>query len=426
MTPKSEQYKTAMSAVRERIAAAKRYGTRRGFIDYSGCISVCDEFISILEETGKAAQHGDFAYAYSVAALVLTNCAKLAGSADDSAGGITDTQGYVEDVLEKVCSGVEYGSAEAEFIFLQSIKDSRNKAFDGWDEYPYDLLKPTARLATVKNVSKLYAVLEEFKTKPSLKNYSSWYLECDCLVRLAAITAVDGEQSADRFITDNLKYDSVRRIAIRNAIGKSDYTCAEKLCLDKLNFADRDYHWTKEWYNLLFEVYLKMDDKDKQAVLAEDLLVNKHDAKYYAVLKNLLTEKGMWEAEYPSLLERLGKNLPYHLYLDILSSEGETHRLLAVLRVHPSSVFDYGKQLSAEFPIETYVICLDEIRKQAAEADNRIKYKKVCGVIRKLFEFGGIAETVSVIGELKTKYPRRPAMLEELDLLTAKLAKRRK
>ena len=30
---------------------------------------------------------------------------------------------------------------------------------------------------------------------------------------------------------------------------------------------------------------------------------------------------------------------------------------------------------------ETYAICLDEIRKRAAEADNRIKYKKVCGII---------------------------------------------
>lgn len=426
MTPKSEQYKTAISSVRERIAAAKRNGTHSGFIDYSGCISVCSEFITILGEAGIAAQCGDCTYAYSVAALILINLAKLASSADDSAGGITDTQGYAEDVLEKVCSGVEYGSAEAEYIFLQSIKDGRNKAFDGWDEFVYDILKITARLATAKNVMKLYAILDEFKIKISRADHSSWHLESDCLVRLAAITAVDGIEIADQFMNDNLRYDGIRRIAIQNSIGKNDYTYAEKLCLDKINASDRDYHWTREWYNMLFDVYLKTGEKDKQAVLAEDLLVNKKDTKYYAVLKNLLTEKGKWEAEYPSLLERLGQNLPYHQYLEILSTEGETRRLLDVLRIHPSSVFDYGKRLSAEFPKETYELCLDEIRKQTAEADNRIKYKKVCGIIKKLFEFGGITETVSVIGELKEKYPRRPAMLEELDFLAAKLAKKKK
>lgn len=426
MTPESEQFKTAVSSVRKRIAAAKRNGTNKGYIDYNGCIYVCDEFISILEETGKAAQHGDFAYAYSVAVLILINLAKLALSADDSAGGITETRGYVEDVLEKVCSGVEYGSAEAEFIFLQSVKDSRNKAFDKWDEFVYDMLAITARLATAKNVGKLYAFLDGLNAKPSREIPSARYRESDCLVRLAAITAVDGAENADRFINDNLIYDGVRRIAIRNSIGKGDHARAEKLCLDRIRSADTDYYRTREWYDLLFEVYLKTEDKNRQADLAEDLLVNKHDAKYYGILKNLLAEKGLWEAEYPLLRERLGENLPYRLFLDILSEEGETRRLLAVLRVHPSAVFDYGKQTAAEFPKETYSLCLDEIRKQTAEADNRIKYKKVCGLIRKLSGFGGTDEAESVIRELKAKYPRRPALLEELDLLTLKQAKKRK
>ena len=69
----------------------------------------------------------------------------------------------------------------------------------------------------------------------SLKEYFSWHLESDCLVRLAAITAVDGEQAAEKFIADNLRYDGVRRIAIQKAFGKGDYTCVEKLCLDKIN-----------------------------------------------------------------------------------------------------------------------------------------------------------------------------------------------
>ena len=424
MTIKSEEFKTAMSAVRERIAAAKRRGIHSGFIDYHGCISVCNELTAILEDAGKASERGNCAYAYSVAALILVNCAKLAGSADDSAGGITDTRGYVEDVLEKACSGVERGSAEAEFIFLQSLKNSRNKAFDGWDEFAYDLLLPTAKLATDKNVNKLYAVLDEFDAKLSQKEYSSWHLESDRLVRLAAITAIEGVQAAEKFISDNIQYDGIRRIAIRNSLDKSDFHCAERLCLDKINSTDRDYHWTREWYDMLFEVYLKSGDKERQAELAEDLLISKHNTKYYTVLKQLLSEKGVWKTEYPSLLTKLAQNLPYNMYMGILSKEGETQRLLEQLITHPSEIFTYDKQLSTDFPTETYALCLDEIRKQAAEADNRIKYKQVCGNIKKLFDYGGNNEVSRIIEELKAKYPRRPAMLDELDRLAARLAKK--
>jgi len=424
MTPKLEEFKTAMSAVRERIATAKRRGTHCGFIDYHGCISVCNELIAILEDAGKAAVRGDCEYAYSVAVLILVNCAKLAGSADDSAGGITNTRGYVEEVLKKACSCVEHGSAEGEFIFLQSLKDSRNKVFDGWDEFAYDLLLATAGLATVKNVNKLYAVLDEFDAKLSRKEYSSWHLESDRLVRLAAITAIDGEQAAEKFVADNIQYDAIRRIAICNSLDKSDFHCAERLCRDKINSTDRDYYWTQEWYDMLFEVYSKSGDKERQAELAEDLLIGKHDTKYYTILKQLLFEKGLWKTEYPSLLAKLAQNLPYNMYMGILSEEDETRRLLEQLIIYPSEVFTYGKQLSTDFPAETYVLCLDEIRRQAAEADNRIKYKKVCGNIKKLFDYGGNNEVSRIIEELKAKYLRRPAMIEELDGLAIRLAKK--
>lgn len=423
MTPKTEEFKAAMSIVREQIAAAKRRGTHRGFIDYHGCISVTKEFISILEGAGKSAERGEFTYAYSVSALVLVNLAKLAGSADDSAGGITDARGYVDDVLEKVCSGVSYSSTDAEFIFLQSIKDSQNKAFDGWDEFAYDLLRPTARLATPKNVGKLYAALDEFSAKLSKKAYSSWYLECDSLVRLQAVTAVDGDAAAERFIVGNLKYDGVRRVAIQRAVGKGDYAAAEMLCIDKINSTDLDYHWTREWYDRLFDIYRKKGDKNKQSDLAEDLLLNKRDTKYYNILKQLLIEQGEWGARYPYLLERLGQSMMYHAYLGILSKENETRRMLAVFQSYPSCVFDYGKQMSAAFPQETFALCLDEIRKQAAEADNRIKYKKVCNLVKKLYEFGGISEAQNIISEMISKYPRRPAMLEELNGLSLKMQK---
>lgn len=426
MMIKPDQLKTSLSIVRERIAIAKRQATHRGFIDYKGCLSVCHEFISILDDAGQAAASGDWIYAYSVAALVLVNCARLVGSADDSAGGINDTRRDVIKVLETTCAGVAYGSTDAEFIFLQALKDSQNKAFDSCDEFAYDLLLPTASLATTNNVKKLYDVLDIFAARLIRQEYSSWYHEQDRLIRLSAITAVEGCQAAEQYIAGNLEYDGIRRIAIRHAVENGDFDLAEKLCIDKIATITYGYHWTRAWYNLLFDVYVKCGNKEKQAALAEDLLYNQHDDHYYAILKALLMEKGIWNSRYSSILDRLSQCLPYNSYMYILSQENERVKLLGELKLHPASIFTYGSQLSEHYPADVYSICLDEIRKQAAEANNRVLYKHICSSIKLLVEFGARSEADVVINELKSSYPRRPAMLEELDILAMKLAKQRK
>ena len=94
--------------------------------------------------------------------------------------------------------------------------------------------------------------------------------------------------------------------------------------------------------------------------------------------------------------------------------------------MHPALVFNYGAQLSEHYPSDVYSICMSEIRKQATEANNRDLYKHVCSNIKLLVEFGGKSEADDIITEFKSRYPRRPAMLEELDRLAMKLAKQRK
>lgn len=426
MTPKSQKFKAGLSNLRARIANVKRHGTRRGFIDYYGCMSVCNELSAILDEAMADAQRGEYTYAYAVASIVLINCGRLAGSADDSAGGITDVRNDVRRVLEQVCTSVQPGSEAAAYIFTQALKDSQNKVFDGWDEFSYDLLLPAACLTTAENTDKLYTVLDALHTKLSAGEFGTWHLECDALVRLSAVRAVEGETAADAFVAAHLQYDEIRRIAIRSAMERVDYPVAEKLCHEKIDSTDLDYYWTREWYGMLFETYAQAGNLEKQTALAEELLVLQKDTSYYAILKRLLSEKNLWAEKYPALLEQLSKNLPAHLYLTILSEEGETQRLLEVLKAYPSQVFTYGKQVSAAFPDETYALCLDEIRSQAAEANCRPQYKNVCSSIKKLFAFGGTQEAVAVIEELKARYPRRPAMQDELNALAARLAKKKR
>ena len=412
--PKSPEFKAALSAVRAEIAAAKRRGTRSGFIDYYGCISVTNDLYGTLQDADAAAERGDFAFAYAVCGIVLINLAKLASTADDSAGGITAFRSQLEDVLAKICGSVEPGSPQAEYIYTQAIKDSQNKAFDGWDEFSYDLLVPVARLATERNKAKMHAALFALHSKLAKESYSSWADELDAVARLNIIRATGTSGEVDEFIAANLGHDDIRRIAIDDAMTAGDYLEAERLCLDRLAATDRDYHWTREWYARLFAAYEAAGDSAKQIDLADQLLIEKRDTKYFEPLKRLLIAAGKWESERAGLIATLSQNLPYHHYQDVLAKESEFAELLAVTAQHPASVLDYGKILAKRFPTETYQIFMDAIREQAVEPNTR-KYKRVAASVKKLATLGGKVEALEIIDELKATYRRRTALIAELD-----------
>ena len=82
--PRFEKYKSTMSEVRAKIAAAKRRGTQKGSVGYYGCIDICNTFVEILDEAEKFADEDEYFLAFSVVTLVAINNAKLASVGDDS------------------------------------------------------------------------------------------------------------------------------------------------------------------------------------------------------------------------------------------------------------------------------------------------------------------------------------------------------
>ena len=422
MKPKTEEFKTAISQIRERISLTKRQNTSRGFIGYSGCSNVCREFDHILEMANQAANVGNFAFAYAIVSLIQINLARLASTADDSAGGITNTGYYLEEVLEKICSGVEPGSDEAKYIYLSSCKDALNKAFEGWlGDFEYPILIKTARLAEVKNQAKMLEVLNVLKEKS--KRESGYLADLDAQVRLGIIKATQGSEAVQTFIEQNLHFESIRKLAVERALEDNDYAKAEQLCLDILgaNLTQRGLGKASDWKYLLFNVYDQAKNLPKKIEVAKNLLFC-YDLSYYDIHKNLLIESEKWEESYDPLLAELELNMTPNAFMQLLAKEQEISKLLQTVRKNPSYVFNYGKLLAEQFPQETYAICLNAIKTAADEATDRRLYKKVTKLIKELFDFGGKTEAQEIINQLIEDYPRRTAMVDELQKLKTKLS----
>lgn len=95
-------------------------------------------------------------------------------------------------------------------------KESQNKAFDGWDEWSYDILENAALLTTQKNSQKLDKVLTALRQHNEQKSYSSSYIEvAETKVRLRMTETLDGKAAARSFINVHLDMDEMRLLAVQ-------------------------------------------------------------------------------------------------------------------------------------------------------------------------------------------------------------------
>ncbi len=66
-------------------------------------------------------------------------------------------------------------------------------------------------------------------------------------------------------------------------------------------------------------------------------------------------------------------------------------------------------------------MCEDHIRGKCAEATDRRLYKKVCKDLLQVIKWKGNATVKALVEEFKATYPRKPALLDELQKVEKKL-----
>ena len=196
-----------------------------------------------------------------------------------------------------------------------------------------------------------------------------------------------------------------------------------KLCLEKAN-AESTWHYRsgdpEDWNNMLYDIYKTANNTEKQIAQAKKLLLMGNE-KFWGVLKQIYKECGVWNENYGSLLDELKDSKRTVCYRSILISENEKKRLLDDVMENPYDLFYYGKYLVKEYPEQVYELCYKEISESCAQAKDRREYKKITKNIAQLIKWKGNDTAKFLIEELKQRYPRKPALLDELEKVEKKL-----
>jgi hypothetical protein len=413
-----------LAQIKDDIRTSVRRNTHSGSIGYKDCNNICGDMDSVLKTAKERMDEGSALFAFEVALFITHNCVKLASGSDSSSGMLTMTMADALELVDYSCRILsQTGDAAMQKTCYEKLcKESLHKVYDGWGEWNYKLLRSSVYLITDINVGKLKTVLDELHARYEKSEYMRYIITDEMLTRLEIIQKLEGDTAARKFINENLEIDKFRELAVRDDIKNNNYENAEKLCLEKKESKISIYAKPPVWWHLLYEIYEKSGNASKQRKTALELLLL-GDLKFYDELKRLLTDDGIWETQYKSLLENLKNNLPYHMYMQILDTEDELRLLFEEVKMHPETIFSYGIKLAPKYPDAIYSLYKYAIDDMAAEADDRGKYRKVCGALKELWNAGGTDTAMSIIDFYIANFKRRPAMLDELDNLKTKLGK---
>ena len=401
---------------KELVQETIRANTHRGYIDMEGCDDICADLDGILDKARLRIKRGQWESALEITQFVLLMGVKMSGEVGSSSGSLSWTvHAAMETVTLALSSLVESGEDRAKWVrcLLETVQDP---VFESWTDWRYELLRRTAVLANEQNEDAFYETLanlsdrrwEAFQDGPR-------YDEQDKQIRYYVIRHAHGAEEGRAYLERNLAVDEFRLMLAREYIEEGNYAAAETLCQQRLAKEEqgRSQQFPSQWDLLLYEIYRAWGEREKQIWQSRRLALMGAEG-FYLITKGLLAEDGRWQETYPEFLAELKAARPAYEYMEILKLEGELPLLMEQVRLNPESVFRYGDVLAPQYREEVCKLCTAVIRKEAEQAGNRREYQALCGLIQSLAEFGGRARKKTMVAELQKKYPRRPALMDEL------------
>ena len=234
------------------------------------------------------------------------------------------------------------------------------------------------------------------------------------------------KKEANSLIADNIKYPAMRQYVIDELLEKKQYNEVVKT-IDE-GFARKDsfelYEYRRKWLKTKLSACKELKDKRGEVEAAKQLFINDYkDEKNLQRLKKLIPETE-WHDEFALILKECHVDIDDSLYT-IAISEGMQDCLASIMINDWMLVGSYDSHLRFMPHLsesDQKLVCehvANELRQQAVSM-GRDNYSRVRYAMRQLKESCSLGAEYCklLIEEFRETYPKRRAMLEELDRLT--------
>ncbi|ORN12496.1 hypothetical protein FAM21838_00772 [Lentilactobacillus parabuchneri] len=215
------------------IQSTIRHNKTYGFIDYQGCINICNTLDDIINKYMLRFRQGHYQHALSGLLLVVTTCGRMLSTADSSSGALTDTFDRVFSAMKNLSTNIAPTllDTQKDALVKEAIRTFKRKLFADWAEQRYKILYNVLPLISEKS-----AKLIQTASKNVIKSVEAGYDQVqsqiqDKILNARILIQLGQTDAAYEFMNENKDIPEIREVAIQNAIQNKDYPLAERLSL---------------------------------------------------------------------------------------------------------------------------------------------------------------------------------------------------
>ncbi|MBW6492422.1 MAG: hypothetical protein K0B15_14660 [Lentimicrobium sp.] len=399
------------------VAILKSLSGRHGFIEYSDSRVLGLLIESFVERAGSQVEQGNYKTALNIASAVLEEMTTALQFADDSNGDIGGCINQAIEVLDSVANSPI--PEELRYELLQYCLNAFSKGlFKGWD-WHFIMLDMACRLVKNADESKqIHTLLDTIK--PSGKSWD-WDFQKAQQIRALLIRKTEGEEEAARYMEQNITNADFRKEVIEKAISEKNYSKAIALAEDGIIYDSKESPgYLDYWYDYLLKVAILQNDRENIVKYAHQQFISANrEKKYYFDLLKKHIAPGNWETFINQIIDEISKKDYWSgnsLIPRIYIWEEKWDELLKIVKQNVSlnNLESYEKYLIKDYAEEIsglYQIAILEYMENKVGRDH---YQNACRYLRKMIKMGARDKADAVIVQLRTLYPKRKALMEEL------------
>lgn len=386
---------------------------RDGWINWSDMRYVSDSTQPLLDNAEQYLRQGNLEEVFFIGTALLEEMTDALLYGDDSNG---DLGYFINSALELLhdLSKEEISSSLKQEFFNYCISAYKKNKFKGWD-WHLGILHIAEKLTENENEADIILNCLELVSGDFDRERAQSY-------KLELLRRYKNPKDVEEFINKYISNSEIRTQEIEIAFENNNLDRVMELAKDGINCDEKDKPGlAKDWYDWLLKVALAQNDTSNIIKYARYRLINSFGAKmdYYEILKDTI-ETENW---YPFLEEIIlevtpKKNWTYiGLIRMIYIKEEWWDRLLHMLKQNLSleNIQANEEYLAKDYSDELIEMYNDRIKNYIKRFVGRNHYQTACRYLRRMKKLGGRDQVEELKEYFRNQYPKRPALLDELN-----------
>jgi hypothetical protein len=413
--------------------------TDHGYISYRESFGFSEEVNRLLDTGYQLSGRKNFRDAFLIAKPALKELMAVITYADDSDGSIGDSIDYIVQLIATISQSAEASPEIKSHVFDFLQEELKDSLYYDYGDFGYDLFDIYQGLAVDLGKAPEFLAFVDSMIRKLQGEYENYRREYFLKWKIEFLKSVHRPDEAEKLMAQNMDIVELRQKEVDKAIENKDYIRAKALIKDGIQIAEEKKHsgTVSQWKKELLRIALLENDVTKVRDYARYFALDRgFNSGYYNQWKETYAEEewkpiieqyiqettenltkehrknkdGGWSSPHPPLLRSLAPVFIGEKYWDrLLALVKQENSLDATLQYHPHLIKCYPDEL-----LDIYIPALEHLGERV---NNRNQYGDMAAKMVKILKDipNGKEKIQGVARNLIAKYPRRPAMREELN-----------